>query len=327
MIHHDLRQDPIEADAAAWLARQDAGPLDPEQQQAFDTWINTSTLHRVAFLRLETAWRQADQLRFQLPQPMVNREQAAPSVWRRWVPMAAAAAIVLAVLVPPPGRWDWPLARGQAFSTGIGDRYSVSLQDGSKVELNTDTRLHASVDDTSREVRLDKGEAYFEVVHDEKRPFVVVSGDLRIVDVGTKFLVRRDKGKLEVIVTEGAVLVENMADPTGMPPVLVHQMNGIVARDAKIEMTGRSEGQVMDALGWRRGMLIFAERPLREVVAEFNRYNRKQLVVPDDGPLGDIRIGGSFEATNVDAFARLLRTGFGLSVVDDGKRIKISNKQ
>lgn len=317
--------DPIEEQAADWLARQDAGPLDATAQQMFDAWIAASTYHRVAYLRLEAAWRQADGLRF-APSLYTQATTPSPRVWRRWLPVAAAA-LLLTVLVPPPGGWDWPSARGQTFSTGIGDRYTVSLQDGSKVELNTDTRLRATVDGGGREVRMDHGEAFFDIAHDEKRPFVVVIGDMRIVDVGTKFLVRHDKGKLEVIVTEGAVLVENMSNPAGMPPVLVHQMNGIVARGARIEMTDHSETQVMNALGWRHGMLIFAERPLREVVAEFNRYNRKQLIVPEIGPLGDIRIGGSFEATNVDAFARLLRTGFGLAVVDDGKRIKISNNE
>ncbi|WP_044559437.1 FecR domain-containing protein [Azospirillum sp. B4] len=326
MIEHDL----IEEQAARWLARQDAGPLDAAAQAGFDAWLATSTRHRVTYLRLEAAWTRADQLRAapHLPALALARPAAIRPPWRRWAAPAAAmaAAVVAMVLVlPAMDDWDWPFAGGQKFSTGVGDRYTAHLMDGSQIELNTNTRLRASVDQTTREVRLDKGEAFFEVVHDDKHPFVVISGDLRIVDVGTKFSVRRDGDRIEVVVAEGAVLVEDMAHPNEVAPTLVTQLGSAVAQPKAIAKSMRSAEQVTDALGWRRGMLVFTDRPLREVAAEFNRYNRKQLVVPADGPMGDIRIGGSFEATNIDAFARLLHSGFGLKVVDDGREIKISN--
>ncbi|MDE1147167.1 MAG: FecR domain-containing protein [Azospirillaceae bacterium] len=314
--------DPIEEQAARWLARQDAGPLDAAATAGFDAWIATSTRHRVTYLRLEAAWRHADRLG---TAPVPARPSTPRAPWRRWAPLMATAAAVALVAVVPLVDWDWPFAGGQKFSTGVGDRYTAHLQDGSQIELNTNTRLRASVDQTTREVRLDKGEAFFEVVHDDKHPFVVIAGDLRIVDVGTKFSVRRDGDRLEVVVAEGAVLVEDMAHPNDVPPTLVTQLGSAVAQPKAIRKSNRSEEQVRDALGWRRGALVFTDRPLREVAAEFNRYNRKQLVVPVDGPLGDIRIGGSFEATNVDAFARLLHSGFGLKVNDDGWEIKISN--
>ncbi|TWB59489.1 FecR family protein [Nitrospirillum viridazoti] len=323
-----MEHDPIEEQAARWLARQDAGPLDASAKAGFDAWIATSTRHRVTYLRLEAAWQRADQLRATRQAPVLPPPRAgvARGRWRRWAPMVAvAAAVALVVIVPALDDWDWPFAAGQKFSTGVGDRYTAHLQDGSQIELNTNTRLRASVDQTTREVRLDKGEAFFEVVHDDKHPFVVVSGDLRIVDVGTKFSVRREGDRLEVVVAEGAVLVEDMAHPNDVAPTLVTQLSAAVAQPKAIRKSPRSEEQVRDALGWRHGTLVFTDRPLREVAAEFNRYNRKQLVVPAEGPMGDIRIGGSFEATNVDAFARLLHSGFGLKVIDDGRKIRISN--
>ncbi|MEA1648211.1 FecR domain-containing protein [Nitrospirillum sp. BR 11164] len=323
-----MEHDPIEEQAARWLARQDAGPLDAAAKAGFDAWIATSTRHRVTYLRLEAAWRRADQLRAtrQAPALPLPRTSMARAPWRRWAPaMATAAAVALVVIVPMMDDWDWPFAAGQKFSTGVGDRYTAHLQDGSQIELNTNTRLRASVDQTAREVRLDKGEAFFEVVHDDKHPFVVISGDLRIVDVGTKFSVRRDGDRLEVVVAEGAVLVEDMAHPNDVAPTLVTQLSAAVAQPKAIRKSPRSEEQVRDSLGWRHGTLVFNDRPLREVATEFNRYNRKQLVVPAEGPMGDIRIGGSFEATNVDAFARLLHSGFGLKIVDDGREIRISN--
>ncbi|TWB69772.1 FecR family protein [Nitrospirillum amazonense] len=323
-----MEHDPIEEQAARWLARQDAGPLDAAAKAGFDAWIATSTRHRVTYLRLEAAWQRADQLRATRQAPALPPPRAGlvRAPWRRWAPMVAvAAAVALVAVVPTLDDWDWPFAAGQKFSTGVGDRYTAHLQDGSQIELNTNTRLRASVGQTTREVRLDKGEAFFEVVHDDKHPFVVISGDLRIVDVGTKFSVRREGDRLEVVVAEGAVLVEDMAHPNEVGPTLVTQLNAAVAQPKAIRKSPRSEEQVRDSLGWRHGTLVFTDRPLREVAAEFNRYNRKQLVVPADGPMGDIRIGGSFEATNVDAFARLLHSGFGLKVIDDGREIRISN--
>ena len=90
---------------------------------------------------------------------------------------------------------------------------AVRLADGTQVELNTNTRLHADVNGLSRTVMLDSGEAYFDVVHDAKRPFTVYAGNRRITDIGTKFSVFRDGDDVRVTVREGKVRVDVLHEP------------------------------------------------------------------------------------------------------------------
>src|SRR5262249_47175706 len=94
---------------------------------------------------------------------------------------------------------------GGRYSTPVGGIDNVALADGSRMTLNTDTRIRVALTETERRIELDKGEGFFEVAKDPSRPFVVYAGNKRVVAVGTKFSVRRENDDVEVIVTEGRV--------------------------------------------------------------------------------------------------------------------------
>jgi transmembrane sensor len=198
----------------------------------------------------------------------------------------------------------------------------VPLADGSRVELNTSTRLRAKVSHDRRIVWLDRGEAYFEVAHDASRPFVVYAGARRITVLGTKFLVRREGEGVEVAVVEGRVRVDPIRQQRARPAVLTRGDLALAKGEATL-LAPPSIQKVETELSWREGMLVFDRSTLADAVTEFNRYNRRKLVVEGDAA-ANVRIGGSFEAQNIDAFARLLQQAFGLSVKDDGEEIVIS---
>lgn len=307
----------IEEKAAAWLARRDGDSWSEADQRDLDAWIAEDMAHRVAYLRLESVWRRADRM------AALRGMDAGLGValWRR--PATRIAAGLAAAVLLGAGVVGVNLAiPGRAYTTDIGGHATAPLADGSRVELNTDTRLRAAIGEDRREVWLDRGEAYFEVAHDPARPFVVHAGARRITVLGTKFLVRRDGRGVEVAVVEGKVRVDPVRQERARPAVLTRGELAVAKGEATL-VAARSMEKVENELSWREGMLVFDRSTLADAVAEFNRYNRKKLVVEGEAT-ADVRIGGSFEADNIDAFGRLLQQAFGLSVEDRGDEIVIS---
>jgi transmembrane sensor len=310
-----MSADQTEILAAAWLSREDRG-LTPEDQLALDAWLGDS-LNRVAYLRLKSVWVRADRLAvLKSPLPLT-----APRAARRPMVLAAIAA-GLTVMLATGGYLTWRLQAEKSFTTGIGATQQVQLADGTRMELNTNTRVHTDVTAARRAVTLDSGEAYFDVVHDARRPFIVYAGNRRITDLGTKFSVFRDGDDVRVLVREGQVRVD-MLDKTAMSaPVVAQAGHAVITKGGETLLLAKPDHDIANALSWRSGMLVFSQQTLAEAAEQFNRYNAKQIFV--EGDARKIRIGGSFKADNVDVFALLLRRGFGLSVNDEGERIVVS---
>lgn len=167
----------IEESAVAWLIRREQPEWNEQAQLELNAWLAESTAHRVAWLRMEHGWRRVDRLAA-LKSPVVASASAAERAQRSRLPWlwAAAASALVSLLAVLFATIYAPYGDTQRFVTAIGGHETVPLRDGSKVELNTDTKLRADVDEKARTVWLDKGEAYFEVAHDG-RPFVVYAGD------------------------------------------------------------------------------------------------------------------------------------------------------
>ena len=328
----------IEAQAAAWLVRRDGEAWTEDDQSALASWLEQSVAQRVAFLRLEHAWSRADRLgALQARSPLESgafdpvAEEAAvpvpmpptatkrmPTRWRAMAGLAAAVLLVATVLLTDV--WRGPAA----LETAVGGHRSDLLADGSRIELNTDSRVRAAVSKPSRTVWLDRGEAFFEVAHDPAHPFVVHAGGCRITVLGTRFSVRRDRDRTVVVVAEGRVRIdrEGAGGATAMPTIVTGG-EVAVAEDNAIFVTANPGQDVASLLGWRDGQLLFEQVTLQEAATEFNRYNRRHFVISDPG-VAAMRIGGRFGTHNVDGFAALLRDAMGLSVRDDGEEINIS---
>jgi transmembrane sensor len=311
-----MSADETEILAASWLARQDQG-LTPQEQLALDAWLDDASLNRVAYLRLKSVWVRADRLAV-LKSPL---PQAAPRVVRRPMVLAAIAA-ALTVMLATGGYLTWRLQAEKAFDTGIGATQQVQLADGTRMELNTNTHVRTDVTAARRAVTLDSGEAYFDVVHDARRPFTVYAGNRRITDLGTKFSVFRDGDDVRVLVREGRVRVDILDKAAVSAPVVAQAGHAVITKGGETLLLAKPDHEIANALSWRSGMLVFSQQTLAEAAEQFNRYNAKQIFV--EGDARKIRIGGSFKADNVDVFALLLRRGFGLSVNDQGERIVVS---
>lgn len=311
----------IEQCAALWRSRQEQPDWSPDDQAALDAWLEESTAHRVAWLRLEYGWRKVGRL--SVLKGGVAPDEAAHPLVSRWRPAAIAAGLALVVglgsLVA-----SQQLGWRKVYATELGGHATAPLADGSKVELNTNTKVRVALAEAQRTVWLERGEAYFEVAKDPNRPFVVYAGDRKVTVLGTKFAVRRDGDRIQVAVAEGRVRLDPVRPAATIPPAVVTGGDVVIADEVATLVTPKSAARVESELAWRRGLLMFDKSTLGDAAAEINRYNRTKLVV-EDPDAAAVRITGSFEAENVDAFARLLREAFGLNVEENGDEIRISS--
>lgn len=358
----------IDAEASDWLIRRDSGAWNSADQARLDEWLNSSTLNRVAFLRLELVWEDAARLKAlgagitgdQPPPPgrwnlspffdsrasattdhpetaLTEFSEAHPTIdespqlqdggtalaplpaalakplglRKRKLALSAAAAFLMMVgsalylgLAP----------RGERHATPVGGLASVPMADGSNITLNTDSQIRIALTDTERRVELGRGEAFFEVSKDPRRPFVVRAADKTVIAVGTKFSVRRDGDDIEIVVTEGKVRVEDGAArwySHAGAAADVFLTPGSIARadEAGVLVQRRTLPEVEEHLSWRTGRLMFRDQTLADAIAEFNRYNARKIVIHDPA-IASLKIEGNFRATNVEAFVRLLESGF-----------------
>ena len=173
--------------------------------------------------------------------------------------------------------------------------------------------------------RLDRGEALFKVAHEASRPFDVEAAGTTVRAVGTEFSVRlREPGEkafgrkdVEVLVKEGRVAIDPpkreleraAALPASVSTLSAGETVTISANRVHVEKVADTD---MDRkLSWTEGRLWFERQRLADVVAEFNRYNRRQMVIADPA-IADIRIGGGFEATDPESFVAALERTFGI---------------
>lgn len=255
--------------------------------------------------------------------------------------LAAMAVLLIAV-------WNAPFlerpepAAPTLFSTGVGELKTVTLPDGSRVTLNTSSRIDVRFDTQQRRVLLTRGEALFEVAHDSAWPFLVESGGNVIRAVGTAFNVRLVESGIEVMVTDG--IVEITTNPsektvqapepggTAAPPAVPRVTRVLAGQVVTVEKETRALQPIDTAaiearLAWQRGELIFEGEPLEEVVAEVSRYTNQSLIIADE-KIRRIPIGGHFIVGDIENLLDILDHGFNIEATRTGTgRIYLAGRE
>ena len=312
----------IQLRAAEWIAeRHESGEWTGEDQAALDAWLAESPANLLAYWRLDAAWNRTHTL----------SEARGPALEKRvriGLPLIMKIAAVFAFLavIGFAGVRYAVTPHDRTYSTPIGGHETVAFADGSRIELNTNTVLRARMTTDQRLVWLEKGEAYFQVKHDPAHPFIVMAGNHRVTDLGTKFTVRRDTAKLQVAVMQGRVWLDETGKagkPHAPQTAMLTPGDFATATPDSISVTRKSQSQLQGSLSWRHGVLVFKYATLAAAVAEFNRYNNEQLVIADPG-IAQLTIVGTFPTNQVDAFIDAAQTIFGLKVKPQGNRIVIS---
>ncbi|MEF3082145.1 FecR domain-containing protein [Luteimonas sp. SMYT11W] len=321
----------IEAAAADWLARRDGSAWTAGDDAELAIWLDADVAHRVAFLRLQAVWAETARLQalgaghvgagmpprvlrgeaghtFDEPAALRFAPRASPPRRRHGLWIGAALAACLALVAG--GAWFVTVPIDPVdVRTATGITRTVALADGSQTTLASDTAIEVRMSRRERRIALTAGEAFFEAAKDPQRPFVVEAGDRRVVAVGTRFSVRRERDALRVVVTEGTVRLEPLGDDIRQPTTLLPAGSVATVRRDAVLVRSLSLAEVEELVDWRSGRLVFRDTALTDAVAEFNRFNTRQIVIADT-TVGALRIGGSFRWENAEGFVRLLERGF-----------------
>lgn len=307
-----------EEQASLWAARLDGSVLSAADRGALDTWLAADPAHRdllTSFCQLSADLEQklpalAEVNGLDLP-------VAAPPVRPRrfrWVPVAAlAAAAAIAVML-----WVNVAPRQSAnVVTAVGQRQSLTLADGTRVDLNAQTSLKVDISGRTRRVLLASGEAFFAVRKDPSRPFIVESpaGSVRVT--GTQFNVRTETDStFEVTVLEGSVRAHPIAVGSATrPPQALTAGDQLTAGPAGVQVRRLEAASVEDALAWRQGQVVFAGTPLREALGRFARYHGRGINVAPDA--AEKRVGGRYSLDDLDGFLRFIEEELQVRVTCD----------
>ena len=273
-------------------------------------------------MRVSAAWNKADRIvvlhkaPFR-PAPVAPRKGILPASFR-----VAAALVVLSAIGVGTAKY---LSRpdGTIYATGVGGHKTITLTDGTRIELNTDTTLRIALKDDQRNVVLDKGEAFFQVAHDAAHSFVVTVGNHRVTDLGTKFVIRRDASEVKVSLVEGRAQFERTDAALASKPTILTPGDVLVATANTFTVTRKPVRELDNTIAWRRGALIFFHTTLADAAEEINRYNDQKVVIAD-ADAARLQINGTFPANNVRLFGRVAHVVLGVSVENRGGEVVIS---
>ncbi|MDD5241774.1 MAG: FecR family protein [Sulfuricella sp.] len=298
----ETTNDDPQAQAARWVARRHGGEHSSEDQQAFLRWLNTNEANRKAFEEAEALWQQLGGLDAVTDRQLAEARAYLLQARRRPVPRRAlaftVAASLMAALV-----WsaDWlSYLDDQIYRTAQGERKTVTLADGSRLDLNTNTELAVHLSRRGRELKLLRGEAVFTVAHGDTRPFEVFAGNGRVRDIGTQFDVRTHTDRISVAVLEGTVEVSGRDSGIAQTLRQGQQLSYSLAGDA----TPVTLIDTAAAAAWREGRLAFNSQPLAEILAELGRYHSATVIVTSSQIL-NTKVSGSIP---IDDFGLALRT-------------------
>lgn len=301
--------DEIEEEATRWVLRLDREGRTGQLEAELAAWLAGDTRRQGAFLQAEAAWAMLDrgsQLGALLP---LKRPRASGVSKRTMLTGAGAALAASLAAVAYIGR---PVER---YDTAVGEIRRVPLKDGSTAAINTHSAVEVDLEPGVRRVKLERGEAWFQVAKNAERPFVVEAGRVRVRAVGTAFSVRRREGGAEVLVSEG--LVETWVEGAEGHRVRVSAgQSAYVAENAAIAERTAGPSEIDRQLAWRAGKIDLAGETLAEAAAEFNRYNARKLVIANPS-LADERFYGLFRTDDPQGFATAVRRSLGASVSVD----------
>lgn len=292
--------------ASEWLVRLRGDDVGDELRGDFALWLAAHPDNAAAFDRISDLWLDLD---------VVNRlplaEERKPRIPAFAAGLAMAACLLVAVLlVINPGSGSVELLHLQ---TALGEQRTEVLSDGTQVVLNTDTTLLVRMGPQQRELELLSGEAYFDVVSNAQRPFVVTIGDATVTAIGTAFNIYRAQQRSEVTVTEGVVRVTEVTVSSARAAnteLLYANQQLTLARDGLQAVASVTPEQV---LAWQRHELIAEGMSLAALAGELRRYHDIHVLITDPD-VAALTISGVFDLRQPQAILAALESSLDLSV-------------
>lgn len=292
-------------EAAAWIARMDADRWGDSDEDELKAWLDQDERHHGILLQTHAIWISMDGLG--ACQSHESEGQSTNKDASRRLFLAGGATAMVASLV---GGIVW-LGSPLRYSTDIGEVRRLTLMDGSIATINTMSRIEVKTASARREIRIDEGEAWLQVAKDPTRPLIVSAGRARALALGTAFSVRKLAQGAEIFVTEGLVKAwPDTAEGAGVR--LAAGEGAFIGEDARVVRL--TKAAVDRALAWRFGNIDLLGQSLADAAVEFNRYNKRKIIVADP-VTGSERLDGTFQFSDPEGFA--LAVGESLSVPVD----------
>lgn len=346
-VHQFPDRQMIDREAADWLARLDSDKaLEPIEKEALSEWLARSPVHREALHNLNGFWGNNILTELMVPLGRHDSRSKLMPYWGRrnfvFGSFATAVFCILALTAISTLRFSEPVFENNGlFVTAVGQQKILILDDGSQIQLNTNSQVEVEYGDQYRNIRLLQGEAYFDVAENPDRPFRVYAGSGRVQAIGTAFTVQIAPAGVKVLVTEGrialaslggTILDETLMKDLDKDPFVHTQSRELTTLDAgesvfmsmedhvylsqlgiaeDIEIVDESELSRLQS--WREGLLVFSGESLEQVVAEISRYTTLsiEIVEPD---LKGLQIGGRFRVGDIDNMFAALEANFGIEV-------------
>ena len=322
--------------AYAWVVALRGEKVNDKSLEDFSDWLTAADCHQQAWDQALDVWGTLGALShlpldellvddLDVPITPADRQfSLGSSLLERlgtiWKPMVLAFSLVavgfIAVFNFQP--------QGQIYTADIGQYLAVTLADDSVVELNTDSAISVSLTESSRDIKLLKGEVFFTVAEDKDKPFIVSVAGATVRAVGTAFNIHRITDQSAIVsVSEGIVRVEETAGSS----VVAAQSKLLTADEAlKIDsVRGLSESNVNNpqVTAWRQGLLLFDNTSIGDAVEMLNRYQQKKIIVAD-GVAKNIMISGTFSSRQNKETLAAVAQAFSLELTPQGNKWLLS---
>lgn len=309
---HETASRDSHAEAAGWLAKQHGDQYTTDDQRAFIRWLNQDKANQEAYQKAQALWTQLDGLESiaarQLQEARSHLARIQVRSRHRLALFGLVVSLAAIALIFDTGMFR--SADEQFYRTGVGEHSRLVLDDGSTLELDTDSEVVVRYTQENRALELMRGQAVFTVLHGDNRPFDVHAGNGVVHDIGTAFNVRRDPDQVTVTVLEGEV--EVTAAGSRLPgPLLQGQQ---VSYNQQGDVSDSRTVNVDSAAAWRQGQLVFRAQPLKQVLGELQRYHSASLIV-NSPQVNSIKVSGTFPADNLELALRTIASALNISLV------------
>lgn len=300
--------------AAAWVARIDRGDWDDLDELELARWLDDNPSNGGALLHAQALWFAMDDA--------VGGSTAVDLGPRKLISRRMLLAGGASGLAASLALGLFFFSGGASYETEVGEIRRVPLKDGSAATINSMSKIDVRFAKASREVLIERGEAWFQVSKDPARPFIVTTGRVNVEAVGTAFSVRKRDDGAEVIVTEG--IVDIWADISAIKRIrLTAGQSAFVSNLALVTSLDNSYETADRALAWREGKIELAGDPLATAVSEINRYNFRKIAIVQPS-LNNELFDGIFRIDDPVGFANAVKSSLNVPVdLSDPTEIRI----
>ena len=312
-------------EASLWVERLSEG-LSPEEEVGLRDWLAADSANQTVLEKMAVLWDKMDSLsRLSALVPQPKQTLVKDSNRKSYVAFAASFVVSLAALFlwNESQRPDLQISQPPAelvYETAIGERQVRLLEDGTKITLNTGSRVSVRYTKGTRLLHLESGEVHVQVAKDPLRPLSVVAGDHVVQAIGTAFNIElMNDREIELVVTEGTVRIGDQASAFDAPlknvEITLPSSATVIAAGQEL-VTGETEvtrsissDDIEVRLSWREGNLIFRGETLAEAAREVERYTGVEFFFVDEN-LKQVRVSGYFRAGDVEGMLAVLKENF-----------------